>query len=290
MKRTPFSLFVCLSLSMLTPAHPRVGKKAQPQAPANSSYENTPEGLRGFLEDILAAAKKGDKHRLALLIKSTEVPNCDAWLHQHYPADTADSWMGLCDPKALGPNEESLQEQFMGFAKQDGEILTRVATNDPAGSRLAPSDTRSTNHANDSYFASWRLATEPKDAKGDPIGYFGFIDGAFRWDSGAWFPKIKFASAKIVPAKLIKRVEPVYPVDAAAQHITGTVRVYYVIGGDGKVYNAHALSGEGLSEDSSLRKAAEDAVLEWKYQPATMDGKPIQTNAVTVDLKFSPNG
>jgi hypothetical protein len=66
------------------------------------------------------------------------------------------------------------------------------------------------------------------------------------------------------------------------------LRVYYVIGGDGAVYNAHALSGDGLSEDPFLRKAAEDAVLQWRYQPATMDGKPIQTNAVTVDLKFSP--
>jgi TonB family protein len=83
-------------------------------------------------------------------------------------------------------------------------------------------------------------------------------------------------------------VEPIYPSDAAARNISGTVRVYYVIGGDGVVYNAHALSGEGLSEDPSLRKAAEEAVLQWRYQPATMDGKPIGTNAVTVDLKFSP--
>ncbi len=122
----------------------------------------------------------------------------------------------------------------------------------------------------------------------EPIGYFYFLDGGFRWDSLISFPKIKISNAKIVPAKLIKRVEPVYPADAAARHISGTVRVYYVIGGDGAVYNAHALSGEGLSEDPSLRKAAEDAVLQWRYQPATMDGKPIQTNAVTVDLKFSP--
>lgn len=130
--------------------------------------------------------------------------------------------------------------------------------------------------------------TPMKEAKDEPIGYFYFLDGGFRWDSLISFPKIKISNAKIVPAKLIKKAEPVYPADAAAQHIFGTVRVYYVIGGDGAVYNAHALSGEGLSEDPSLRKAAEDAVLQWRYQPATMDGKPIQTNAVTVDLKFSP--
>jgi hypothetical protein len=41
-----------------------------------------------------------------------------------------------------------------------------------------------------------------------------------------------------------------------------------------------------LSEDPSLRIAAEVAVIQWRYQPATLDGKPIQTNAVTVDITF----
>ena len=83
-------------------------------------------------------------------------------------------------------------------------------------------------------------------------GYFYFLDGGSRWDSLISFPKIKISNAKIVPAKLIKKVEPVYPADAAAQHISGTVRVHFVIGGDGAVYNAHAISGDGLSEDPSL--------------------------------------
>jgi hypothetical protein len=38
------------------------------------------------------------------------------------------------------------------------------------------------------------------------------------------------------------------------------VRGYFVIGADGVVYNAHAVSGEGLSNDPDLRKAAEQAV------------------------------
>jgi TonB family protein len=80
----------------------------------------------------------------------------------------------------------------------------------------------------------------------------------------------------------------VYPPEAASQHISGTVRVYYVIGGDGAVYKAHAIPAAGLCEDPSLRKAAEEAVIQWRYRPATLDGKPIQTNAVTVDITFSP--
>ncbi len=260
------------------------------QAQANSPYTGTTADFQRFLQDILDAAKKGDKHRVASLLKGTEVPNCDAWLHQMYKSDSADSWMSLCDPKTLDSKEKSMRELFAGFAKEGGEFSTRKVNDNPQGGEggLESGMVHGGKEPLEVYFASWKSPNQLKEAKGEPIGYFYFLDGGFRWDSLISFPKIKISNAKIVRAILIKKVEPVYPAEAAAQHTFGTVRVYYVIGGDGAVYNAHAISGEGLSEDPSLRKAAEDAVLQWRYQPATMDGKPIQTNAVTVDLKFSP--
>ena len=260
------------------------------QAQANSPYTDTTADFQRFLQDILDAIKKGDKQQVESLLRSTEVPNCDAWLHQMYKSDSADSWMGLCDSKTLRSQEKSMKELFARFAKEGGEFSTRKVNDNPQGGEggLEWGMVRGGKEPLEVYFASWKSANQPRGAKGEPIGYFYFLDGGFRWDSLISFPKIKISNAKIVPAKLIKKVEPVYPADVAAQHIFGTVRVYYVIGGDGAVYNAHALSGEGLSEDPSLRKAAEDAVLQWRYQPATMDGKPIQTNAVTVDLTFSP--
>jgi outer membrane biosynthesis protein TonB len=103
-----------------------------------------------------------------------------------------------------------------------------------------------------------------------------FIDGAFRWESSiqSFRPsQTKITHAKIVQPKLVKRVDPIYPSEAAARNIVGTVRVYYVIGGDGLVYNAHAISGEGLSEDPSLRKAAEEAVREG-HRTATARASP----------------
>lgn len=65
---------------------------------------------------------------------------------------------------------------------------------------------------------------------------------------------------KLVSAKLVKTVDPAYPPEAAAQRITGTVCGYFVIGADCVVYNAHAISGQGLSNDPDLRKAGEQAV------------------------------
>lgn len=260
------------------------------QAQANSPYTDTTSDFQRFLQDILDATKKDDKQRVVSLLKSTEVPNCDAWLHQMYKSDSADSWMSLCDSKTLRSQEESMKELFAGFAKEGGEFSTRKVNDNPQGGEggLESGIVHGGKEPLEVYFASWKSQNQSKEAKGESIGYFYFLDGGFRWDSLISFPKIKISNAKIVPAKLTKKVDPDYPAVAAAQHMSGTVRVYYVIGGDGAVYNAHALSGEGLSEDPSLRKAAEDAVLQWRYQPATMDGKPIQTNAVTVDLKFSP--
>jgi TonB family protein len=257
---------------------------------ANSPYTDTTADFQRFLQDILDATKKGDQQRVVSLLKSTEVPNCDAWLHQMYKSDSADSWMSLCDSKTLRSQEKSMEDLFAGFASEGGEFSTRKVNDNSQGGEggFESGMVHGGKEPLEVYFASWKSPNQSREAKGEPIGYFYFLDGGFRWDSLISFPKIRISHAKIVPAKLIKRVEPIYPVDAAARHTSGTVRVYYVIGGDGAVYNAHALSGEGLSEDPSLRKAAEDAVLQWRYQPATMDGKPIETNAVTVDLRFSP--
>jgi TonB family protein len=235
-----------------------------------------------------AAAKNGEAHKLETLLKGMEIPDCEVWLHKMYDSDKADSWMGLCDPKILGPKEKSMQELFAGFAGEEGEILTRRVNDNPEpGKGMEWGWLQAIKAPLDIYFATWKRSIKSDDKKGDPIGYFMFIDGGFRWESSIEFIKPKISTAKFVPPKLIKKVAPVYPSGAESQHIGGTVRVYYVIGADGAIYNAHAISGDGLSDDLSLRKAAEEAVLQWRYQPATLDGKPIQINAVTVDIMFA---
>src|SRR5260370_32792296 len=252
------------------------------QAQANSPYTDTTADFQRFLQNILDATKKGDKQQVESLLKSTEVPNCDAWLHQMYKSDSADSWMSLCDSKTLRSQEKSMKKLFARFAKEGGEFSTRKVNDNPQGGEggLESGMVHGGKEPLEVYFASWKSPNQSKEAKGEPIGYFYFLDGGFRWDSLISFPKIKISNAKIVPAKLIKKVEPIYPADAAAQHISGTVRMYYVIGGDWAVYNAHALSGEGLSEDPPPPKTAEEDVPPKRYQPATMDSKPITTNAV----------
>lgn len=123
-----------------------------------------------------------------------------------------------------------------------------------------------------------RLQEQSVPAQTLTLGYFVFVDGAFRWDSLVQY---------LAPAKLIKKVEPVYPTGLSSQRIAGKVRVQLVIAADGSVQRAHAISGEGYSDDPSLMRAAEEAVMQWRYQPATLLGRAIQTNT-TVDVAFAP--
>jgi hypothetical protein len=61
----------------------------------------------------------------------------------------------------------------------------------------------SANKPLDYYFASWKMSSN--DIYGEPIGYFVFIDGMFRWDSLITFPQI--VKLDPTPAKVSKEKE-----------------------------------------------------------------------------------
>ncbi len=81
-------------------------------------------------------------------------------------------------------------------------------------------------------------------------------------------------------ARLLQRVSPVYPVLARQSRVSGIVRVQALIGRNGKVKKATAISGPPL-----LRQAAVDAVLRWTYSPAQLNGEPVEADTF-VDINF----
>src|SRR5579875_169039 len=88
---------------------------------------------------------------------------------------------------------------------------------------------------------------------------------------------------RIVAPRLIHSVPLAYPTIAINSHVEGDVQVQAVIDAAGKVISAKAISGPGL-----LRNAAVNAVRQWRYSPATLDGKPIQMPYV-VTVRFRLN-
>jgi TonB family protein len=78
--------------------------------------------------------------------------------------------------------------------------------------------------------------------------------------------------------------EPVYPADAKAAHIQGTVLLDAVIGKDGNISSLKLLSGP-----PQLTKAAWDAVSRWTYTPFLFNGKPTEVETtITVNFTLNP--
>lgn len=84
----------------------------------------------------------------------------------------------------------------------------------------------------------------------------------------------------VIQARLLKSVPPIYPPTARAQHISGEVKIDALIDANGNVSTMTIISGPTL-----LHKAALDAVKQWKYEPAQLDGKPTSVH-VTVGVQF----
>jgi len=81
-------------------------------------------------------------------------------------------------------------------------------------------------------------------------------------------------------AKLIASTTPAYPSLAKTQHVSGNVLIDALIDANGRVTTMKVVSGPTL-----LHQAAMDALRQWKYQPATLDGKPVPMH-LTVTIQF----
>ncbi len=98
-------------------------------------------------------------------------------------------------------------------------------------------------------------------------------------------PRGQRVDQEVQSAKLIKKVDPVYPPLAKAARIQGTVQFTALIGKDGKVQNLTLVRGHPL-----LVNAAKEAVLQWEYEPTVIDGKPVEViTDVTVTFHLDAN-
>jgi TonB family protein len=81
-------------------------------------------------------------------------------------------------------------------------------------------------------------------------------------------------------ATLLSSVAPLYPQMARNQRVSGDVKIDALIGADGRVSSTKVISGPAL-----LHQAAVDAVRQWKYRAATLNGQQVPMH-LTVTVQF----
>jgi TonB family protein len=80
-----------------------------------------------------------------------------------------------------------------------------------------------------------------------------------------------------------RKVDPAYPLQLMRENVAGTVIVYAVIHADGSVGSVRVLRGV----DERLDRFASEAVAQWKFEPATKAGVPVDVEA-TFRIPFRP--
>lgn len=88
---------------------------------------------------------------------------------------------------------------------------------------------------------------------------------------------------KVEAAKVLTKVQPVYPESAKAAGAQGTVVLHAVVGMDGKPLSLQVLNSQ-INPD--LARAAVEAVSQWRYEPTLLNGEPVEVDTV-ITVKFT---
>lgn len=90
-------------------------------------------------------------------------------------------------------------------------------------------------------------------------------------------------SGGVMAGQRLTRVNPVYPDDARANHLEGTVVFSATIGRDGVVQDLKTISGP-----AAFTQAATDAVRQWTFRPYLLNGQPTEV-LTTITVNFHLN-
>ncbi len=86
-------------------------------------------------------------------------------------------------------------------------------------------------------------------------------------------------------AKLVNKIQPIYPGNAKSAGVQGTVVLHAVIGKDGKPLSLRVMNGQ---IDPDLARSAVEAVNQWRYTPTLLNGEPIEVDT-TINVVYSLN-
>ncbi len=81
-----------------------------------------------------------------------------------------------------------------------------------------------------------------------------------------------------------RKVDPAYPLQLMRENVSGTVILYAIIHADGTVGGVRLLRGV----DDRLNRFAAEAIAQWKFEPATKNGTPVDVEA-TFQIPFRPS-
>jgi TonB family protein len=318
-----------ISVSVLIPAlfplfaHAQ-GPVVPRSAPAESARvdQDSSDGLRLRLVDILNAAKDRDIPKLRLLIKQMEIPNYQEWFTKTFGEEIGGRLIEKYG-RDFADSDTYLETLFTQLANEDGEftirrVIARAVGGEPGEGAPARSVWRGPANP---FIVTWKNRELSAGPAVRQIGTFAYLDGTFRWVSvfniPAYAPGMSSyppLSPLPPPGKVADAPEnhpdsgpivgPVQPgarivslpkcdycpaaeySDAARKKgLEGTVVLQAIVQPDGSASDIQVVK----STDPELAQMAMDSVSRWRFKPArNTDGEPVAyREAVEVSFRLA---
>jgi TonB family protein len=309
-----FPLFICAQ-----------GAPAPSSSPAEAvqAYQNSADGLRMQLQDILAVAREHNGSQLKSLIRQMEIPNYEDWFRNTYGEEKGDRLAGAYE-RNLANSESDLESIFTQLAGEDGEFTLRK-TGDAQTSGRAPAVNapalKGLQDAADPFFASWNSQEPSAPNRIHPIGTFVYFSGSYRLlrafrgmairpmigsgpapPRGAWsatggsapdhLPDSRPATGPVQPEVRIASLPSCdycpsaeYSEAARKKGLEGTVVLQAIVQPDGTATDIQVVN----SPDPELTQMAMNSMGRWRFKPArNADGEPVAyREAVEVGLHLA---
>jgi len=252
------------------------------------TYAETEDGFRSQLNDVVQSFRAGNTSGGHQLIEQFRLPDAAAWFSENFSPDQNSRLPERYD-RALGKFSTALEKTVQDIAhNEDTALVANWKEGDPRIPERMHYKLTAVIPLKQQTLYRFHLAIQRngKDivSWGDTFiyrnGTFRFI-GFGAWPIWSWEegnePGAPSGGYFIIRPLLIHQVPPIYPAAARKSHIEGTVVVKAIIDKEGRVARIVSVAGDPLLTD-----AASEAVRQWRYQPLTLGGTPVDVTATVV--------
>jgi hypothetical protein len=253
LKACVYSIALALGLA-LTVAPGRTGQ----------AIENSPDGLKAQLEDILKATRDKDENlsRLTSLIRNLQIPDDANWFVTTF-GEGAGAKVAAAYKSTWAQYNTNLGYMFYAF--KDVKDWT-LEVHDVSSKETRQFEKQVLEDAK-TPVALYTVTLSAK-GKGDAQlpGIYVYVQSAFRvvnWQTFYGLPNVKATRIRVggnvQAAALVNQVVPIYPAEAKRNSVTGTAVLHAVIDRQGYVGTLEYVTGPKELAPSAMR-----AVLQWR--------------------------
>lgn len=291
-----FAAGIGFSQQQEAPASPPA---ASPVAPVSTaapgvvipSYPDSTKGLENFVRDMLKLEKEGNQQELTLYEKSLALPDPDRWFRSVF-GDELGADMARVSAPTRADAEIHTADMLAAQVAEKRTDVTVVRFDDSCDPNATATE-----------YPFLALRQKPErlydvrflgSSGGSLWAYFAYVDGGFRFignlkkkqgvreaqPPGEAIHRVR-VGGNVQAAKLVHVEQPVYPLEAKAAGVQGTVLLHAIIAKDGSIRYLELEEGQCW-----LAQSAMEAVRKWRYGPTLLNGESIEVDT-TIQVIFT---